>query len=450
MKKCKYGEYDERSQESIYKYALLLKNKSLDDLYKDEISHLDSKYISKEGKGKIGTLVEKLHFNYEPNSRSEPDFSLANLELKTSPLKEVRGKYVSKERLVLGMIEYFHIDKETFEKSEFLRKNASLLILFYLYEKGKLTEQVFKNIKLWDIPQKDYPIIKQDWEKILQKVRDGKAEEISGGDTFYLEAARKGAGKGKDLTGQPHSDIKANRRAFAFKSKYVNLIINGEEKDLEKVVGKDFEKSNLTLEQYIENKFFPYIGKSISEIAQDFNISYSEQKKDKAAMVAKAILGVKQQNQIEEFEKADIHMKTITLETNGTLKESMSFHQIDYDKLVMETWLNSYFYTNIVNRKFFFVIFRKDKVGQKRLERVMFWNMSFEMQKRAKEFWKDIKAKVEAKDMTHFWRSAEDKDFHVRTKARRAKDEKMLKDGRSVKKLAYWINRATIKRIIQS
>lgn len=443
MKKCKYGEYDEKSKESIYKYATVLKEKSLLDLYPEEIKQLPKEYFNNKGKGSIGNLVEKLHFGYEPNSRPEPDFAEANLELKTTPLKIVKDKLVSKERLVLGMIDYFHINKETFEGSTFLKKNTSLLLLFYLYEKGKSIEQIFKIIKLWDIPINDLAIIKQDWLRIYQKIKDGKAQELSGGDTFYLEAARKGAGGLKDLTTQPNSEIKANRRALAFKSKYVNIIIedNG---NLESAIDTEFTKANITLEEYISQKFKPFIGRSAQEIADHFNLSYSAKKKDIVAAISKAILGVKQQNIIEEFEKADIQMKTITLENNGRLKESMSFKQIDYIKIVEEKWTKSYFYSEVVNRKFFFVIFRKDENGIKQLERVMFWNMPFEMRERAKEFWLDTKNRISQGDMTHFWTIKDNKDFHIRTKARVASDTTRLRDGTEVKRLAYWINRATL------
>jgi DNA mismatch repair protein MutH len=449
MKKCKYGEYDEKSKESIYHYATILKEKSLLDLYPEEIKNLPSEYFNNNGKGSIGKLVEKLHFGYKPNSRPEPDFAQANLELKTTPLKIVKNKLVSKERLVLGMIDYFHIDKETFESSSFLNKNTSLLLLFYLYEKGKSIEQIFKIIKLWDIPEADISIIKQDWLKIYQKIKDGKAQELSGGDTFYLEAARKGAGGLKDLTTQPNSEIKANRRAFAFKSKYVNIIIE-DKGNLESVIGTEFAKSNITLEEYITEKFKPFIGQSAQEIATHFNLSYSIKKKDIVAAISKAILGVNQQNKIEEFEKADIQMKTITLENNGRLKESMSFKQIDYKKIVEEKWIKSYFYNEVVNRKFFFVIFRKDENEIKKLERVMFWNMPFEIRETAKEFWQDTKNNILKGNMNNFWKSRDNKGFHVRTKARNASDTTMLRDGNVVKKLGYWINRKTILSIISS
>lgn len=448
MKNCKYGQYDENSRASILKYSLLLLNKSLRDLYQEEIEKLPEEYLNPKAKGQIGTLVEKLHFEYEPNNRSEPDFLEARLELKTTPLKISRGSYVSKERLVLGMIDYQQIVNENFDTSSFIKKNSALLLMFYLYEKDKITEQLFKLIKLWEIPEDDYEVIKQDWETIYSKIRSGKAEELSGGDTFYLEAARKGAGKGKDLTEQPFSNLMANRRAFAFKSKYVNLIIK-EDGELENVLDSDFINSKKTAEEYIIQKFKPYLGKSVSELENIFNLSYSERKKDKSSVISKAILGVPQSKKIAEFEKANIQMKTVTLGNNNLVKESMSFKRIDYHKIINEKWLNSDFYNDVVDKKFFFVIFKDNEFGIRVLEKVLFWNMPPEMREQAREFWLDTRKKIREGETSNFWKISDNKTFHVRPKARDSKDLTTLRDGSQAPKLGYWINAKIIEDIIR-
>ena len=52
-------------------------------------------------------------------------------------------------------------------------------------------------------------IIKKDWELINQKIKDGKAHELSEGDTFYLGACTKGSTAAKSLRKQPFNEIKA-------------------------------------------------------------------------------------------------------------------------------------------------------------------------------------------------------------------------------------------------
>ena len=58
----------------------------------------------------------------------EPDFPEAGLELKSSPIKELKsGKKSSKERLVLGMIDYMSITNENFECSSFIKKYVTTI-----------------------------------------------------------------------------------------------------------------------------------------------------------------------------------------------------------------------------------------------------------------------------------------------------------------------------------
>ena len=46
---------------------------------------------------------------------------------------------------------------------------------------------------LFSFPEDDLAIIEHDWETIMEKVRTGRAHEISEGDTLYLAACTKGA-----------------------------------------------------------------------------------------------------------------------------------------------------------------------------------------------------------------------------------------------------------------
>ena len=125
--------FDSKSEKSIVSYAKELKGHSLKDKCGDAIDN-----HCYQGKGHFGQLIEKYYFGYNPNSKSEADFSKVGLELKTSPLKILNnGEYRSKERVVLNIINYLEVYKENFETSTFWRKNAKLLFIFYLHDKSK-------------------------------------------------------------------------------------------------------------------------------------------------------------------------------------------------------------------------------------------------------------------------------------------------------------------------
>ena len=87
--------YDKTDKWSILEYSKKLLGKSLEETVFPDI--IDPK----RGKGQLGQLVEVYFFGIENNSRQEADFPDAGLELKVTPLKELKdNSYAIKERLV--------------------------------------------------------------------------------------------------------------------------------------------------------------------------------------------------------------------------------------------------------------------------------------------------------------------------------------------------------------
>uniref|UniRef100_UPI004047A288 MutH/Sau3AI family endonuclease n=1 Tax=Mariniflexile sp. TaxID=1979402 RepID=UPI004047A288 len=205
---------DITSAGSIIDFAKLLKNQTLRQACGSEIEKHGYK-----GKGNFGQILEKFYFGYEPNSDAEPDFKEAGIELKSSPLKTLKnGDFRSKERLVLNIINYLEVHKEEFETSSFWKKNAHLLLVFYLHDKDlDLLDYFIKLVDGWQYPNEDLKIIKKDWEFINQKIKKGKAHELSEGDTFYLGACTKGSTALRSFRNQPFNEEQAKQRAYSLK-----------------------------------------------------------------------------------------------------------------------------------------------------------------------------------------------------------------------------------------
>lgn len=461
--------YDSTSKESILAHARLLLGKSLWELY-------ENIKLPQSGKGGLGNAVEKFHFGYEPNSNPEPDFKEAGIELKCTPLKSTSdGSMLSKERLVLNMIDYMEEAQRNFENSSFWTKNQLLLLMFYLHEEGKISfDLIFKIIRLWNFPETDLKIIRDDWTIIHNKILAGKAHELSEGDTLYLAACTKGSRAGAEMRQQPFSSELAPQRAYSIKSRYVNTIIldslnhpemchnlfisekqkkkiHKTQEDVESVVRNisDYQESE-TFEQLIERKFAPYYGKTIAEIEQMLGVEFG-QSKSMAYNVCRAILGVKAKK-IAEFEKAEITIKTIRLEANGNLKEAMSFPNINYKEIIRETeWEESALY-GMFTQRFLFIIFRKpaakdDKLVQ--LEKVMFWTMPFKDLEQGKILWEDTRTKVAGGNYEHFVKASENPICHIRPKAQNAADTTEGAQGFQVKKMCYWLNREYVLKQMQ-
>ncbi len=470
--------YDKNDPRSIETYAKRLLGKTLRQVIGN---HIEQKY---KGKGKLGQILEDLYFLYKPNSIAGPDFEEAGVELKTSPIKKLSKGYVSKERLVFNIINYLEEYKEDFRTSSFWKKNQLLLLMFFLYEQDKVdVDYVFKIIRLWQFPPTDLKIIKDDWEKIIGKIKEGKAHELSEGDTLYLGACTKGANK-TSLRKQPFSLEPAMQRAFSLKSKYLNFIIEkgllnedvivdyteydeilGEgsivsesQKSYRRLVLKDVEpivkdvseyQTGETFEDLVKRKFHPFIGLTEGELLDKLDIKQSKAKNRFHLLskeIVKSILGISK-NKIEEFEKADIVMKTIRLEKNGNLKESMSFAQIQFKHILEEDWLDSYWHETLTKR-FFFVVFQKDADLAFRLKKVMFWTMPANDLGVAHKFWVDTKSKIRDDDFKNFIKISDDMICHVRPKGINSKDLMETATGRMEKKKCYWLNSSYIKKII--
>ncbi len=432
--------YNRKDSKSIEAYAQRLLNKSLRVVLGSQIKQTYS------GKGKLGQILEDLYFQYKPNSESEADFQEAGVELKTSPLKKTTKGFTSKERLVFNIINYEEEHTKTFKTSSFWRKNKLLLLMFFLYQQGiEDLDYIFKIIHLWEFPPTDLKIIEDDWQKIISKIKAGKAHEISEGDTLYLGACTKGANN-KSLRKQPFSTEMAMQRAFSLKSKYLNYII-GKSLPSERIVKdtKEYKKGE-SLEDIVKKRFIPYYGLSEDEIIAKLKLPKSKAK-SRFYLIAKAILGVKKEK-IEEFEKADLALKTIRLEHSGALKESMSFAQIQYKEILNESWDDSYWF-NTLTKRFLFVAFQKDENGEPRLKNIMFWTMPVKDLEVAHAYWLDTKRKIAKNDFSHFIKISDDRICHVRPKGINSKDLMETATGAMEKKMCYWLNSSYIKEIIK-
>jgi len=457
--------FDISNPQQIISYAQRLKDKSLRITCDIEI--VDHGYT---GKGNFGQILEKYYFGYEPNSVAEPDFKEAGIELKSSPLKKLQnGEYRSKERLVLNIINYLEVHREDFETSTFWKKNAHLLLIFYLYEENTdVIDYLIKLVGDWSFPNEDLLVIKHDWEKINQKIKTGNAHELSEGDTFYLGACTKGSTAESSLREQPFNSLKAKQRAYSLKQGYVNHIIatlgQNENAKYGKVIkAPDLQTKAISIEEIVISKFKPYYGYTVEAIETAFGLQLNRNAKSYFANLTNAILGLELGQKIEEFQKADIQVKTVRLKPNNLPKEDISFPTFKYVELVSTSWDDSDFKA-ILESKFFFV-FYKIEANNLILKEVKFWNMPSKDLVEAKEVWENtietvkngliVRSISESGDrLSYFPKKSENRICHVRPHARNADDTYTLPTPDKLTgyveftKHCFWLNASYIKNEI--
>jgi len=400
------SDYDQTDARSILGFALTLTGKTLSDfITEDERSRIIE---NKSNKGDLGNLVEKYYFKINPGNSSAPDFPDAGVELKTTAVlpykkrKQLKSgdrtllntapdQYRAKERLKLTTINYTKIVNENWIGNSLFKKCETILLLLTLYEAGVLMidRRFIAQPLLWNLPDKDMDFIRNDWMTIVSKIQEGRAHELSGSDTYYLEACTSGSGR---LKNQPHSDIKAKERSFAFKSSYVTAsFLSGAKfiESLEPIIQNG--ESPRDFESLVIKRVHSFKGLTVNDIAEMLKTDLSKSKQY-LALLSYAMLSI-ETRRAEEFVKAGIEIKTINLRPNGTPGEDVSFPALSYMDIVNEEWEDSVFKQKI-DTKVLFMIFQKDSDGMVRFLKSIFWSMPLEDIMEAKRVWEETKKRV--------------------------------------------------------
>ena len=480
-------EYDKNDPISIETYSQRIIGKTFQQVLDSD----DSDDIeNKANKGDLGQLVERHHFHYKCNNDSNPDFVEAGVELKVTPFKRNNdGTYSAKERLVLTKINYNDIVHEPFYDSHMWRKAKLILLIYYLYQKDvkKKYDYQIKHSKLYTPPEEDILIIRKDYEIIVEKVKSGRAHELSERDTMYLSACTKGA-KSTDRTSQPYSDILAKPRAFAYKTSYMTYVLN-----MFVIPGRDTyipfadnkELVNGTVEDAIIRRLSAYEGMYENQILSKLHLELNPRDKGKDSVMICNMLGVRS-TRIEEFAKAGIVIKVVKYRKNkGDNQEfrleDFKFKTLDEEKFDDEVldeetlepigWEYSELYDYLKNRKYLLAVFWEDNKGNI-FKGCQLWGMPDKDVEIVHSVWKELKAivrrgvrlqkkKVGGKYIVenNLPGISHNGIFHIRPHANqsyyilsdgstvgsgRLGDTDILPDGQRMTKQAYWLNRSYI------
>ncbi len=431
-------------------------------------AELSDENFNYNNKGTFGQLLEKSIFKFANNSDSAPDFIEAGIELKLTPYKKNKnGTLSAKERLVLNIINYMTECEHEFMDSHFMFKNKNIQLLWYLYEANKekkkftITNELFLSLEEKEFAD-DLKIIKQDWQYIVNKIKKGEAHNLSEGDTMYLGACPKGKDK-KSLREQPFSEIKAMQRAFCYKQSYMTYLVRKyiSNEKAESIIKDSLEEK--PFEQYIIEKLQQYFGKSEKDLFRTLNVNTTA--KNKYRVLLSKMLKV--DGDIEksaEFQKANIKIKTIRVEKNGKIKESMSFPSFEYNAIIKEKWGTSELHDIFENTKFLFVVFKNN--GKNYIfDKVKIWNMpEVVLEKEVQKVWKKtrkiikdgniVREIVGGRCHTNFPKITENGYCHVRPHAVNTRDtyplpvkDKLTRKAKFMKH-CFWLNSSYIEKII--
>lgn len=438
------GEYDDSSESDILRHSRQLVGHTL-----REVTDVPEQVANDRHKGRIGNLVEEYFFGITPNNIPAPDFPKADIELKVTGLKvRNKGGLQAKERLVLNMINYKDIVLEKFETSSLVAKCGKILILCYEYDKSKSSlDQRFTDKQfVYRLLAQDAEVIRSDWATIQRKVLEGKAHELSEGDTFYLKANRKGSGGEKEKPSpQPYSEIPAMRRSFSLSSTYLTSIIdNSQPND-----GSLNLSAGQTIEEATQERIGKYVGRTTTELIEIFglaNASGQVSKSVRHTLITKILSNGN--SSVKELKLAGIQVKTVRLKKDGRARESMSFSPFDYKELLKHDWEDSEFF-EVLERKFLLAIFQEDENSVEHFSKLAYWNMPYEDRLQAQEVWEETKTRIE--DGTYIFPQASATAVaHVRPHGKNAADTVECPDGVFRGKKSFWLNQRYIEKVVSS
>ena len=407
--------YDPYSIESIFNYAKGLKDYTLADKCHSDI--LEKSYA---GKGNFGHYLEKFYFGFNPNNNPEPDFRYVDVELKSGAIVETSKGFRAKERLAIGA------------KGEDPRNYRVSNVNIVQYTNSEIAQ------------------IRDDWNLIKNKVSNGNAHEISGGDTFFLEAATTGS-KNQKYVPQPFSNELAHPRRFALKPAFVTTLLKKEEYLIEDIIQQKEEKlidDIVPPQVFLLNKLKEYKNISLDEVTSMLGIKKSTQKnfisKVSKKLVEKILLEEYSEN---IFESLELIHKTCRV-YDGKLKEHISFPYMKYDELIQQEWEESNFY-QIIESKFMFV-FWENVNNEFYLRKIIFWNAPPKEVAEAKRIWERTKQLINDKKAESLPKTTESYFAHVRPHGRDSNDKYPTHYGVDVKKQSFWIHKNYIEENILS
>lgn len=195
--------------------------------------------------------------------------------------------------------------------------------------------------------------------------------------------------------------------------------------------------------QYVVEKVSPFIGMTQNELKAHFKVD-SETKNINELLLARMLDVRGKIAYTEEFQKAGIVPKTIRVQKDGTVRESMSFPAFDFVRLSKESeWEESELYNYLAPTKFLFVIFQENERGNLIFEKVMFWDIPAQDLDEVRPVWeRTVEAlrrgvrliKSSRGIINEFPKQSESPVAHVRPHGRNASDKLPLPDGRMMPK----------------
>lgn len=483
---------DENNIESVINYSQHLLDKPFSQIIEDYTqssykTHVDfkekivsegvDKEISMQSKGQYGNYIEKYFYGYQPNNHSGADFATIGVELKVTPFKVAKkGSIRAKERLVLTILNYMEENLDNFYDTHLWKKCSNILLLFYngSIPNQTISDYVIEKIFLYGWLEEDMEVILEDYKRITDKIKNGRAHELSESDGNYLSTCTKGAGKGKDWRTQPYSSEPAKQRAWELKSSYMTYLINHQifTQSEQECVASRVTDGKKPFTDIVSEKILAYQGFSEEELYTKFAIN--PKAKGKNSTLIRKILGLTGDvEKTQEFQKANMNLRVIRVDKNGLPKEDSPFKTYRFQEVVdTENWEDSHPYVEIYSKRFLFVVFKEVAPKHFLLDSIKFWGFPDRLLREVQRVWQETRRIIQNgvvltlsgnRVTTNFPQSKENPYLFTKIHATntyyeiqpnqfvgkgKLSDTDLLPDGRRITKHSFWLPKRFLKEVL--
>ena len=223
-----------------------------------------------------------------------------------------------------------------------------------------------------------------------------------------------------------------------------------------------------SLRESISKSFDYYFNKSVDDIAVIFNLD--SKSKGFLEMIVGRILGCQGKvNNSQLFIQSNLTLKTVKIQENGLVKESMSFPAFEFKKIIKTNWKNADIRKMFLKRTFLFVVFTvRNSITY--LSHIKFWDMPASIiNSDVKKVWKKTVSVIKAGNIvseicsqkdgkpilkTNFPGASFNEVCHVRPHAQKSIDaydlpvpDKLTGMTRFTKQ-CFWLNNTYIRKIV--
>ncbi len=158
---------------------------------------------------------------------------------------------------------------------------------------------------------------------------------------------------------------------------------------------------------------------------------------------------------------SNFSIKTIRINIDNSINESMSFPNINFIDLINQEWVESDLYRKLKDETFMFFIFKyiDDELNIRKLifDKIVVWKMPIEDIDICEKVWTNVKnlaisgleiMQSSKGKINNLPKQKDNSILHVRPHARNASDVAILPDGREITKQCFWLNSTYIEKII--